>query len=127
MIFGRLQKLKGGQRVLMNRGDIWIVNLDPGFGREIHKKRPALIISKNLIHQVTTNVIIIPISSQVPQVIGPEMVMLDKTSGVKKSSVLLPLFIRSIDQARLVEKVGSLHSETMIEVEKAIKLILDLV
>src|SRR5437763_941256 len=110
----------------MKRGDIWIINLDPGFGREMHKKRPALIISKNLIHQATPNVIIIPISSQVPNIIDTEIIVLNKEVGVEKSSILLPLFIRSIDQARLMKKIGSLHAKTMNEVEKAIKLILDL-
>jgi mRNA interferase MazF len=110
----------------VKRGDIWIVNLDPGFGREIHKKRPALIVSKNLIHQATSNVIIIPISSQVPPTVGPEMMILHKDAGVEKTSVLLPLFIRSIDQVRLVKKIGSLPAKIMIEVEEAIKLVLDL-
>jgi mRNA interferase MazF len=110
----------------MKRGDIWIVNLDPGFGREIHKKRPALIVSRNLIHQATKNVIIIPISSQVPATVGPEMILLHKNAGVEKTSVLLPLFIRSIDQVRLVKKIGSLPTKIMNDVEDAIKLILDL-
>jgi len=111
---------------VIKRGDIWIVNLDPGFGREIHKKRPALIISKNLINQIATSVIVMPISSQVPQIIGPEMILLDKVAGLEKSSVLLPLFIRSIDQERLVKKIGVVNTETMNEIEKSIKLILDL-
>ena len=110
----------------MKRGDIWIVNLEPGFGREIHKKRPALIISRNLIHEVTKSVIIIPISSQVPHIVGPEMIVLHKDAGVDKPSVLLPLFIRSIDQVRLVKKTGSLPPKTMKEIEEALQLILDL-
>jgi mRNA interferase MazF len=110
----------------VNRGDIWIVNLDPGLGREMHKKRPALIISRNIIHQATTSVIIIPISSQIPQTVGPEMIILHKDAGVEKTSVLLPIFIRCIDQARLVKKIGNLPMKTMNEVEETIKLILDL-
>jgi len=110
----------------MKRGEVWIVNLDPGFAREIHKKRPALIVSKDLIHEATTNVIVIPISSQVPLVVGPEMIVVGKEAGVEKRSILLPLFIRSIDQARLVKKIGEITGETMGELEKAIKLILDL-
>ena len=110
----------------MKRGDIWIVNLDPGFGRELHKKRPALIVSKNLINQETSSVIIIPISSQVPQIVGPEMIILHMDAGVERTSVLLPLFIRSIDQARLVKKIGGLPTKLMNDVEDAIKLVLDL-
>src|SRR5438270_7824426 len=100
---------------VIKRGDIWIVDLNPGFGREIHKKRPVLIISKNIIHQTTINVIIIPISSQVPQTIGPEMILLDNETGLEKPSVAFPLFIRSIDQARLVKRVGSINQKILQE------------
>lgn len=110
---------------VVNRGDIWLVNLDPGFGREIHKKRPALIISANAIHQNTANAIIIPASSQVPKTIGVEMVLVGKKEGLDKSSVLLPVFIRHIDQERLIKKIGSLPKVKMREVEEAIKIVLD--
>src|SRR5258706_7330385 len=110
----------------MNRGEIWLVDLNPGFGREIHKKRPALIISENNIHTQSSHVIIIPISTQVPRAIGLEMVLVGKKEGLDKKSVVLPVFIRSIDKARLVKKVGVLSKAKMHQVEQALKLILAL-
>lgn len=111
---------------MMKRGELWIVNLEPGFGREIHKKRPALIISENEINQKTTNTIIIPVSSQVPQKIGIEMVLVGEKEGLDKPSVLLPLFIRSVDQERLNKKIGALSKQKLQEVETAIQIILGL-
>lgn len=110
---------------IINRGDIWLVDLDPGFGREIHKKRPALIVSTNAIHSDTTNAIIIPASSHVPKTIGVEMVVVGKKEGLDKPSVLLPVFIRHIDKERLIKKIGSLSKEKLREVEEAIKIVLD--
>lgn len=110
---------------VIKRGDIWLVNLNPGFGREIHKKRPALVISENSVH-ITHTTIIIPISSQVPKTIGPEMVTIGKREGLDKPSVVLPLFIRSIDQERLVKRIGKLERAKLAEVEEALKLILAL-
>lgn len=107
----------------MNRGDIWIVNLEPGFGREIHKKRPCLIISSQKVNQKTHNKIIIPSTSQVPQHIGEEMIEVGKKEGLDKKSVLLPIFIRSIDQERLVKKIGKISDEKLYEVEQVLKLI----
>jgi mRNA interferase MazF len=89
----------------MKRGEIWTVDLEPGFGREIHKRRPALIISSNSLHK-SPHTIIIPASSIIPKVIGVEMVLVGKTEGLNKKSVLLPIFIRSVDQTRLVRKIG---------------------
>ncbi len=111
----------------MKRGDIWIINLEPGFGQEIHKKRPALIVSNDVVHTNTNHLITIPISSQVPQTIGIEMISIGKQEGLDKESVLLPLFIRSIDQNRLIKKIGKLSKEKMQVVEKALKLILNMI
>ncbi|MBI2622433.1 type II toxin-antitoxin system PemK/MazF family toxin, partial [Candidatus Microgenomates bacterium] len=80
----------------VKRGEFWLINLDPSFGREIHKKRPALVISVNAIHQKTPHVIVIPASSQVPEIVGLEMVLVGEREDLHKKSVLLPLFIRSI-------------------------------
>ena len=110
----------------VKRGEMWLVNLDPGFGKELHKKRPALIVSQNSIHENTSYVIIVPISSQAPQRIGIEMVAVGKKEGLSKHSVLLPLFIRNIDQERLVKKIGKISQVKLQEVEDAIKIILDL-
>lgn len=110
----------------MKRGEIWIINLEPGFGREIHKKRPALILSENSIHTNSDHVIIIPASSLVPKLIGIEMVSIGKKEGLDKASVLLPLYIRSVDQERLIKKAGRISKVKLKEIEEAVKIVLDL-
>ena len=111
---------------LINRGDIWVVDLGPGFGREIHKKRPAVIISTNYFNRSTYHVIVIPSSSIVPKVMTDDIVSLGKIAGFKEESVLLPLLVRSIDQDRLVKKIGKLSKEKLLEVEDSLKLVLGL-
>lgn len=110
----------------MKRGDIWTVDLNPGYGREIHKKRPVLIISNDIVHDNTNHVLIIPLSSQVPQKIGIEMVLIGKNEGLDKESVILPIFVRSIDKDRIIKKIGRISEEKLQEVEKALKLVLSL-
>lgn len=111
---------------IIKRGEIWIVNLEPSLHRELHKRRPALIISNNFVHNKTYHVIVIPISSQVPRTIGPEMVLIGKKEGLAKKSIILPLFIRSIDQERLIAKIGSLTEAKLSEVGESLKLVLQL-
>jgi len=107
------------------RGHIYIADLDPSFGREIHKKRPVLIISDDIYNQNTSYVVIIPSSSIIPLVLSPEMVLISKLIGLNKKSVLLPFYIRSIDQQRLIKKVGKISKAKLKEVEEAIKIVLD--
>ena len=108
------------------RGEIFIVDLNPGLGREIHKKRPCLVISGNVANTQSPHVVIIPVSSQIPKLIGMEMILVGKTEGLAKRSVVLPLYIRSIDQNRLVKKIGEISKNKLEEVEEALRLILDL-
>ncbi|MBI4067305.1 type II toxin-antitoxin system PemK/MazF family toxin [Candidatus Gottesmanbacteria bacterium] len=109
---------------LITRGDIWIVNLEPVFGREIHKKRPALIISNNAVNQDTYHVVVVPGSSIAPISQTADMVYLGKVKGFKEESILLPVLIRSIDQDRLIKKIGKISQQKLLEVEEAIKLVL---
>lgn len=107
------------------RGEIFIADLNPSFGREIHKKRPVLVISNNILNQVLPTVIIIPFSSIVPQFIGPDIVKINQ-KGLDKPSAVIVNQLRSIDKNRLVKKVSKLSSSTLEQVEEAIKIVLDL-
>lgn len=108
------------------RGEIFVADLNPSFGREIHKKRPVLVISNNILNQVLPTVVIIPFSSIVPQFIGPDMVKVNRQKGLDKSSTLIVNQIRSIDRERLVKKAGKLSKIDLEQVEEAIKIVLDL-
>lgn len=112
---------------IIKRGQLWLIDLEPASHRELHKKRPALIISDNSIQETTPYVIIIPTSSQVPKTIGVEMVLIGKKEGLNRSSVLLPLFIRSIDQERLVKKIGKVSNEILAQVEEAVQIVLGII
>jgi len=111
---------------LVKRGQIWIINLEPGFGREIHKKRPAIIISNDELNKISRDIIIIPSTSIIPSKSSKEIVEVSNLPGFDKKSSLLPLLIRSIDEERLIKKVGELPEDKMIEVEEVLKLILNL-
>ena len=109
------------------RGEIFIADLNPAFGREIHKKRPILIISRNLLNQTLPTVVMIPLSSIVPEFVGPDVVKIkDPKIGLVRDSALIVNQIRSIDKSRLVKKAGKLNQIKMEEVEQALKVVLDL-
>ena len=108
------------------RGDIYTANLDPSFGREIHKKRPVLIVSNDIINQNFSTVIILPMSSIVPQFIGPDLVKVPGSFGLANESVILVTQIRSIDKQRLVSKIGRIPTNIIEDVEFALRIVLGL-
>lgn len=109
------------------RGEIYIADLNPGFGREIHKKRPVLVVSNNILNQNSPFVIILPLSSLVPQLVSFELVQISRFKGLDKDSVILVDQIRAIDKTRLIKKVGKLPKEKISEVEESLKLVLGLI
>lgn len=109
------------------RGEIYIADLNPGFGQEIHKKRPILIVSKNDFNQTMHTVILLPLSSIVPKVIGPDSMPFPKIKGLEKESVLLITQIRAVDKNRLIKKIGKISQNKMKQVEEALKLVLGLI
>ena len=49
---------------MINRGDVYLVNLDPTVGTEIRKTRPAVVLSPNEVNHNLHTVIIAPMTTQ---------------------------------------------------------------
>ena len=111
----------------IKRGEIYLAALDPTLGREISKTRPVVIVSNDKNNAFSGTVTILPISSQNLDKLYPFETHLPKGTGnLPKNSKLKADQIRTIDRARIVKHIGALSSTEMKEVEKAIRLQLDL-
>ena len=91
---------------MVKRGEVYWVNLDPTFGKEIKKTRPALIVSPDDLNGVLPRVIIAPLTSK-GQPLGcrPEIVFNNRPSR------LLLDQIRSVDKRRLLDKMGEIDKK----------------
>ncbi len=107
---------------MINRGEVWLVNLDPTIGQEVKKTRPAVVVSSNSIGKLPLK-IVVPITDWNPPYAGyPWMIYLvpDKQNGLTKKSVADTFQVRSVDQARLVKKLGQLPELVMDEIAAGI-------
>jgi len=112
----------------MKQKDIWIVNLDPTIGSEIKKKRPAVILNNNEIGKLPLK-IIAPITDFKPHYISVQwFIKLDPNlqNGLKKSSVIDTFQVRSVDQQRLIEKIGTISENEMNKVKEALKIVFEI-
>lgn len=117
---------RGRRMARISRGDMWIADLRPGVGFEVTKKRPTLIISRNTVNEISPTVIVIPLSSQVYKILGPERISIpQKDSSLHRDSVALVTQMRAIDKTRLIKKVGPISKDKLKEVEQALKIVLD--
>ncbi|WP_319410188.1 type II toxin-antitoxin system PemK/MazF family toxin [uncultured Desulfosarcina sp.] len=113
--------------ISIKRGEIHLAALDPALGREIAKTRPVVVISNDISNQYSGTITILPITSQKLAKIYPFEVKLKKgTANLPKASKVKTDQIRSIDKRRIVKRIGVLDAESMVSIESALKIHLDL-
>ena len=111
----------------IKRGEIYLAALDPTLGREISKTRPVVVVSNDKNNAFSGTVTVLPISSQNVDKIYPFETLLPKGTGnLPKNSKVKADQIRTIDRVRIVKHIGALGSTEMKDIEKTIRLHLDL-
>lgn len=97
--------------VVVQRFEVWLVNLDPTQGSEINKTRPCVVLSPDEMNRYLRTVTIAALTST--QRDYPSRV--DCAFQGKEGQVALD-HIRSIDKTRLVRRLGVLSDTTAQEV-----------
>ncbi len=97
--------------VVIQRFDIFLINLDPTIGSEIKKTSPCLIISPDEMNRHIRTVIVAPMTTAGKDY--PTRVPC-KFQG-KKGQIVLDQ-IRTIDKSRLIKKLGAIDPQTQVDV-----------
>ena len=106
------------------RGEIWMVNFNPGRGSEQKGIRPALIIQNDIGNRYASTMIVSAITTTLKKY--PVTVLLPRgKGGLKENSMVNLAHILTVDKGRLVRKLGSLEEDKIAEVTEAIKISLD--
>ncbi len=100
---------------MVKRGEIWLVTLDPTVGSEIRKTRPAVVLSPPEIHDHLNTVIVAPMTTAS----RPAPFRIPVSFGGKKGLIILDQ-IRTVDQRRLVKKLGRLQPTTLMSTLKVL-------
>ena len=110
------------------RGDIYLVNFNPTIGAEIRKTRPAVIVQNDIANRHSPITIVAAITSQFDEPLYPtELLIRSAEGGLSVDSVALLNQIRSIDRQRLVKRLGSVKTDTLERIDRAIQLSLGIV
>lgn len=89
----------------MNRGDIYLVEMEPVRAGELGKTRPCIIVSHNDYNHLSPTVLVMPVTSHPPSVRAPA-IRASARSGLDHDSSVLPLHIRAIAKTRLGKRIG---------------------
>lgn len=111
---------------MLKRGTIYWVKLDPIEGSEIGKRRPAVIMSNDINNQLADTVTIVPLTTSAKKVYPFEVFIAKGVGNLKEDSKAKANQIRTIDKKRIGEKIGTLPRDIICEIERAIKIHLDM-
>ena len=112
----------------MQRGEIWLINLDPAIGAEIKKSRPAVIVNDDAIGILPLKVIV-PITEWKDRYsTAPWMVRVapDAENNLDKTSAADAFQVRSVSQQRFVRRLGKLTDVTLKAVTDALAAVLNI-
>jgi mRNA interferase MazF len=92
--------------MVVNRFDVFLVNLDPTIGSEIQKTRPCLIISPNEINHHIATVIVAPMTTK-----GQTYPTRVTCQFQGQNGQIVLDQIRTVDKTRLVKLLGQITTE----------------
>jgi mRNA interferase MazF len=111
----------------INRGEIWLVNLDPTIGAEIRKTRPVVIVSSDAVGVLPIK-LVAPLTEwkdYLAQNIWHVEVVPDSTNGLTKTSAVDALQLRGVDTQRFVQKIGNVSPAVMRSIVTAIAAVIE--
>jgi mRNA interferase MazF len=111
----------------INRGDIWVVNLDPTLGVEIRKTRPVVVVNSDAIGVLPIR-LVAPITEWkdfLARNIWHVKIEPEVTNGLTKISTVDTLQLRGVDTSRFVTKLGVVSPSIMNAIVFAIAAVID--
>jgi mRNA interferase MazF len=100
------------------RGEVWWVAFDAAVGGEIHKTRPAIILSNNAANTALNRVVVVPVTSSTEKLYPSETLV--AIGGDKKKAMADQLTTAS--KRRLQNRLAVLSAADVRAVENAVLL-----
>ena len=88
---------------MVNRGEVYLVSLDPTVGSKVQKTRPCVVISPNEMNKYIRTVVIAPMTTKQKSYKSRVEINFDGRQG----QIMLDQ-IRTIDKKRLITRLGAL-------------------
>ncbi len=108
----------------MKKGDVCIVNLSEGAGREQYGERPAVLISNTK----TDIAVVIPLTTNLEALRFPYVLAIlpDKYNNLAQESAILIFHIKAVDKTRITKVVGRINREMQKKINIILKNMLKL-
>ena len=111
----------------MRRGDIHLVDFEPGRGSEANKRRPAVIVSNDHANGTVTRlgrgvVTVVPVTTNVNRVYSFQVLLPRTSTGLKRDSKAQAEQIRSVTVERIGAALGHVPQSLLAQLDEALRL-----
>ena len=111
----------------MNRGEVWLLNLDPTAGAEIQNTRPVVIVSSDSIGVLPLRVIV-PLTDwkdRFRDAVWMVRVEPGPLNGLSKPSAVDAIQVRSVSTSRFIRRLGRIAQSELDAVIAALGLVVE--
>ena len=107
-----------------SRGDVWLVSIDPGRGREQSGIRPVLLVSDDRFNNGPAELVIaIPLTTR-DRALYSHIRVEAPEGGLKRKSFVMCEQIRNFSRERMLRRLGRVEKVTMFKVENILQSLL---
>ncbi len=106
------------------RGEVWLVNFNPGRGSEQKGIRPALVIQNDTGNIYASTTIVAAITTTIKE-FPVTVVVSPGEGGLRQKSMVNLAQLLTLDKSRLRKRLGTLSQTTMQQVNESIRVSLD--
>jgi len=115
----------------MRRGEVRLTDLDPARGSEADKRRPAIIVSNDRANAVAARlgrgvITVVPVTSNVTRVFPFQVLLRAELTELRVDSKAQAEQVRTVAVDRIGPALGRLPASVMEEVDRALRLHLQL-
>jgi mRNA interferase MazF len=113
--------------LIISRGEIWLVTLDPTVGAEIRKTRPVVVVSSDAVGALPIK-LVAPLTEwkdYFARNVWHVKVTPNRMNGLEKISAVDTLQLRGVDTQRFVQKLGSVPPAVMRSIVMAIAAVIE--
>jgi len=106
--------------MVLNRGDICLVDFNQAKGGEMGKLRPAVILSDREDNDILDTVIVIPLSTTIVPDASPYRVPIPARDNLHKKSDACVYEIRALSKTRVKKRLAVLSDEALKNLQNAL-------
>jgi mRNA interferase MazF len=108
------------------RAEVWLVDFGDPVGREQSGRRPAVIVSADPLNDSRAGVVIVVPATTAVRGLPSHIEIDPRDSGLDETSYAKCEDVKSISEQRLIARLGAVGEETMFQIARALRLLLDL-